>query len=55
MTTAQKIEAIADVLRDELYETLDDAVGAGDSYDYDAFAAKLLTLLERFANPETKR
>lgn len=49
LADAQKIELIADVLRDEFYEVLQDAAGAGETYNYEAFAARLLALVEQSA------
>lgn len=45
------IERIADLLRDEFYETLEDAAGAGESYDYEAFATRIAALLDPAAHP----
>ena len=40
------VARVAELLEEEFYETLQDAAGAGEAYDYEAFARRIVAALE---------
>lgn len=38
------VERVTELLRVEFYETLEDAAGAGEAYDYEAFARRIVAV-----------